>query len=200
MLGALGATPFALNNFEGLVNGKIFDLGQGVTATYSGVSDADAGVRATGNVQTGFNTTFGGRQFFEVAPAFDLGNVTLNFTKPINFFGGFFSAVESECGTVTAGWATKTFDLLDTRTGGSCNEGTAGVQWFGFIAPAAFSHVSFTVAEFKNSLDSFAMDDIIWGNSLSSSTTTPEPSTWVLMLSGLGMVALASRRRRSRSL
>ncbi len=80
---------------------------------------------------------------FAATPGFS-ATMTLNFATAINFFGGYCRGVENVCGVTTATWGTASAVLKNSNSAETCN-GTAGIQWFGFVAPAsaAFSSVKF---------------------------------------------------------
>ncbi len=195
MLTALGITPFTLNTFEGLALGQTINLGGGVTASYTSEDLFFGGIRNSSSAFFGYNTTAGGSQFLGQSPnAFGAtGTLTLNFATAINFFGGYFTGVGGTSAPTTAIWGAASFAFPNSDA-----DGTGGIQWFGFVAPASasFTSVNFTNVSTANVRDIWGMDDIIYG-SRSDTVTTPEPGTYVLMFAGLGALALAARRRRS---
>ncbi|MEP6766895.1 MAG: PEP-CTERM sorting domain-containing protein, partial [Gemmatimonadaceae bacterium] len=196
MLAALGATPFTTNNLESVGTGLTVNLGGGVTATYTFFS-ASGGVISGDDVQFGYNTTPGGSKFLRFAATPGLsGTMTLNFATAINFFGGYFTGVENVCGVTTATWGATSAVLKNSNGGATCN-GTAGIQWFGFVAPAsaAFNSVTFNQVPGAGPSDFWGLDDFIYGSR--AVTVSPEPSTYLLMLGALSVLGVAARRRRA---
>jgi hypothetical protein len=125
-------------------------------------------------------------------------SITLEFADPINVFGGYFTGVENGCGQTRVEWSTHEFLLPNSSLNNDClMDRPAGTLFFGVISATPFTSVTFRQqgARSPSHRDVFAFDDMLYGTSV---TVAPEPTTSVLVASGLAAVAAAARRRRAR--
>jgi hypothetical protein len=178
------AGPTTLVDFENVALGyytpivpnstvSIDITGPNYGAGFSGISNT-----TFGNLY-GFNITTGGSQWLGVPT----GTATFNFASPVTAFGLWLTGVQ----TVFTSTFTLTFDDGTAQTLNLPINVNGGTTYYGFTDTASFS--SITITNLSN--DAWGIDDVSYS---SSSTTTPEPSS--LMLLGSGVVGLASMLRR----
>lgn len=195
MVSALGSSILNLNTFELLGLGETVTLGGGVTASYSNQVGFGGIQTNSFNGEVGFNTTAGGTNFLGISSGFNsqgtgTGTLTLTFSSAINFFGGYVTGRQTSCGSITATWGANSF-LLPNSGDASCGS-NSGVQWFGFVSNTAVNTVTFTDVALGDFRDVAGIDDIIYGT---TTTTVPEPSTYVLLGAGLAVLGVVSRRK-----
>jgi hypothetical protein len=191
-IASLGGATINLLTFESVALGQTINLAPGVTATYTNQDAAFGGVRTGNTTNLGYNTTAGGNRFMGASPASfgGTGSLTFNFSTAINFFGAFVTGVERpSCGAITATWGAASFALPNSGDPNACSA-TAGIQWFGFRSNNLFTSVTFTEVASPGLRDIVGVDDVIYG------VLVPEPSSYLLMATGLAMVGLVAKRRR----
>ena len=180
-LGAAGST--SLLTFEALSVGfsNTINAAPGVTIAlnapnlgcdYSGICNA-----TFGNLY-GFNVTTGGANWL----GFPIGSATFSFATPVTAFGMWITGVQ----TVFTSTFTLTFDDGTAQTLNLPINTSGGTSYFGFTDTASFS--SITITNLSN--DAWGIDDV----SYSSQSTVPEPSS--LLLLGSGVIGLAGLLRR----
>jgi len=128
----------------------------------------------------GYNTTSGGSDFLLVSG----GNITFNFTDPINAFGAYFTGWQ--IGTQTITYADNTSETLNMP---AANINDGGTVFFGFYD----TDNMITSITYHAVNDIVAVDDLRYGTA--GSAPVPEPSTLLLMGVGLGGLALYRRRK-----
>nr|MCU0634418.1 PEP-CTERM sorting domain-containing protein [Gemmatimonadaceae bacterium] len=152
-------------------------------------------VRTAFGANIGYNTTAGGQRLMGLAND-EVGltaSLTFNFATPINFFGAYITGVERSCATYTASWGAASFVLPNSGNPTACSVGAAGIQWFGFRSTSSVTSVTFAEVRVAGFRDVIGIDDVIYG------VVVPEPSTYVLLASGLAALAGVARRRQRRT-
>ena len=139
----------------------------------------------------GFNTTPGGSQYVEVTA----GTLTFTFANPIQFFGAYLTGVQSPYfyqDTITFSDGTsQTIDIPGTDSGSS-----GAVDFVGFTdAGASITSVSINsgVVGPGGYGDYIGVDDVNF-----QVTTTPEPGSFALVLTGILAIGCERLRRRRR--
>lgn len=132
----------------------------------------------------GINTTVGG-QFFQSLVG---GSVTFNFANPVDAFGFYVTGlqtdlVQQQTITYVDGSSVSQVINFPSATGG-------GGAFVGFIDYGQ----SVASVTFNATNDILTFDDLRFGNSVNDPNPVPEPTT--LALFGLGLMGLASARRR----
>jgi hypothetical protein len=136
----------------------------------------------------GYNTTSGGAKFVEMMG----GNLTFTFTSPVQFFGAYLSGVQNFLqDTMTFNDGTsQTINIPETGTSSSVGE----LAFVGFT-DAGKSITSVTISAGTNAWDAIGVDDVRYQ---SAASTTPEPASMMLFLTGcLFVVVLWFRRQRA---
>jgi hypothetical protein len=139
---------------------------------FSGISNT-----TFGNLY-GFNITTGGSQWLGVPG----GSATFNFASPEKAFGLWLTGVQ----TVFTSTFTLTFNDGTSQTLNLPINFNGGTTYYGFTDTASFSAI--TITNLSN--DAWGIDNVSYG----AGSTTPEPSS--LMLLGSGVVGLAGMLRR----
>jgi hypothetical protein len=170
-------SPVALGYYTPITN-----AGPGVSIALTGPNYGDgfSGVSATsfGNLY-GFNTTPGGSQWL----GFASGTATFSFAHPTEYFGFWITGVQ----TVFTSALTVTYNGTDGQTLSTPLNGIGGAQYYGFTdAGNAFTTVTIS----NLSQDAWGIDDVSYNG-----TSTPEPSSLLLLGSGiLGFAGVARRK------
>jgi hypothetical protein len=187
-------------SFETSPTGFTNDLGEGTRVTYMGEDPDAAGVGRNSRVSAaGWNTTPGGEWFFRMAPlqVATESSFTFTFAQPMTYFGAWFTGIENGCGQTRAEWLGESFLLPNSTVDNVCGA-TVGLQFFGFVSQTPFTTLTFRQqgARSPNSSDFWAMDDMIYGTA--PGTVVPEPTSVVLLATGLVGVVLGRRRMTTR--
>ena len=145
---------------------------------YNGVANVSAGSGPNDNLY-GYNTTPGGSEYYGVT-----GSATFTFASPTNSIGFYTLGLQqmfSTGFTITIDGNVLSFPInVD-----------GGAEYFGVTDTTAFSTVTIS----NPGDDAIGIDDI----SFDASATTPEPSSLILLGTGVLGVAGAVRRRLARA-
>ena len=186
--GALGAIN--LITFESAPVGSFSSLvvAPGVTLTGTNLFGNPQSIRntpmGTPDSLFGYDTTSGGRNFAALIG----GTLTFTFATPIDAFGGYISGLQLSGETISFNdGSSQTIDLLNLGSAG-------GVQFAGFTdAGRLISSITLN-ATVGLAGDDIGVDDVRYV--ASSATTVPEPTSLVLLGTGLvGMVLFRGRRK-----
>lgn len=172
----------------------------GVTVTGSNVNSANQSILNASNFPTaptldGYNTTSGGTNFLEMQG----GTVTFTFATPTQFFGAYFSGIQSAvffADTVTFSDGTsESISIPGVGTSGS----VGALDFVGFTdVGKSISSITINAGipgDPGAGFDDIGVDDVSYQSFASSSPTVPEPDSIVLMLTGcLGLTAGIRRR------
>ena len=133
----------------------------------------------------GFNTTPGGAQWLGFAG----GTATFTFTNPTEYFGFWLTGLQ----TFFTSGETVSYNGADGQTLNIPINVNGGAQYFAFTdAGNPFTSVTINNLPTANGTDAWGIDDVSYN---AGSTSTPEPSTLVLLGSGvLGMAGLIRRK------
>jgi hypothetical protein len=170
--------PVALGYYSPITN-----AGPGVSIALNAPNFGDgfSGVSATtfGNLY-GFNITAGGSQWL----GFAAGTATFSFTSPTEYFGFWITGIQ----TVFTSTFTVAYNGADGQTLNIPINTSGGAQYYGFT-DAGNSFTSVTITNLSN--DAWGIDDV----SYNAGTTTPEPSSLLLLGSGvLGLAGIVRRK------
>jgi hypothetical protein len=141
-----------------------------------------------------FDTTPAGTRYFAFVTQFvalgatTTATATFNFASPVDAFGAYFTGIGSDT-TFTLGFSDGSSHLLNLPAGNN------GASFFGFTDPgASISSLTLTDTWLNTAGNNFAyfvgVDDV-------QISSVPEPTTMLLL--GSGLTALAARRRRRSS-
>jgi hypothetical protein len=183
-LGPVAAAATTTIDFESIPEGTIAsDQFTGLTITGGSVLTQDSRLNPRFPPHSGSNIIF---NYLD-------GEITLDFTTPVDFVGGYVTGGRQ---VVLYLFNGPQFDFLGSvRTNGSNFVGTgrAPNQFLQFSAP------SITRATFSNNAfeaNSFTVDDLtIGGTIITRGGAVPEPATWALLITGFGAAGAMVRRR-----
>jgi hypothetical protein len=121
--------------------------------------------------------------------------VTGNRTGELTFsFGAWERAFALDFGSYTGQSDVFTYVLSNGQTGTFRNARSPQLSFFGFTSETPFTSVTLRVADVAT-----AYDNVTYGSSLTAPVTaTPEPSTWVMLATGLVGLGVFARRRGGR--
>lgn len=193
------ATPFTLDfesipvQYSNSINLTTMTLFQVGTANESNAGVTDV----PGDATLGYNTTSGGSHFLRIVPQFGIGTAgaRLVFNSPVEFFGAYFTGLGTAAGSLTV-----EFDNGDPAgpfaypvVGGD----GGGVNFFGFTTfGAPITEVTMVLRGVTaDSRDIYSIDDITTGLEGRYVGDVPEPSTYMLLASGLAGFAFLRRKR-----
>jgi hypothetical protein len=198
---AAGIGTVSTINFESAPLGAFSSLlvSPGVTITGSDVNSSNQTIRDTSNFPSGptldgYNTTSGGANFLEMQG----GTVTFTFANPTQFFGAYFSGIQSAvffADTITFSDGTsESISIPGVGTSGSIG----ALDFVGFT-DAGKSITSITInagipGDPGAGFDDIGVDDVSY-ESAASTPTVPEPDSIALMLTGCLGLAAGIRRR-----
>ena len=171
----------------------------GVTVTGSDVNATNQSIRNTSNFPIaptldGFNTTPGGANFLEMQG----GTVTFTFATPTQFFGAYFSGIQSAvffADTVT--FSDGTSESISIPGVGTTSS-IGALDFVGFTdAGKSISSITINAGIPGNAsagFDDIGIDDVSY-QSVPVNPAVPEPDSIALMLTGCLGLAAGIRRR-----
>jgi len=135
----------------------------------------------------GFNTTPGGSEYVNMLG----GTLTFNFATPTQFFGAYLSGIQTAFFQDTVTFSDGTTQTIDVPGAGTTGSNGA-LDFVGFTdAGKSISSVTITASN-QFGADEIGVDDVRY-QSLSTSPV-PEPSSLMLMFSGIAAFGVGYRR------
>ena len=226
---ALGQSV-STNDFEtapltpgALPNGVPVDLGAGLTMTLGNTSSATSsgntfstGIRSSANPVTamfpqfGFNTTAGGAQFLRIVTqsispdATTHATVTFDFATSVDAFGLSLTGLGSNDGSAASLHFVDGSSQVLPIAGGNISGTSIETEFFGFVdAGALISSVVFDLQYTNLTRGSSAyllgIDDLRFATPVPAAAV-PEPSSALLLVTGLAVTQLWRRYSRPRAL
>ena len=137
----------------------------------------------------GYNTTTGGSQYADMQG----GTLIFTFTNPTQFFGVYLTGIQTNFFQDTITFSDGTSETIDAPGVGTTSS-VGALDFVGFTdAGKSISSVTITASQAGvGGYDAIGVDDVRY----ESAAVTPEPNSFVLLLSGLAVLGIAWRRMR----
>jgi hypothetical protein len=193
---AAGIGTVSTITFESAPIGSFSSLtvAPGVTLTGTDTNGNNQSIRNTSNFPIaptldGFNTTPGGANFVEEQG----GTVTFTFATPTQFFGAYFSGIQTNFFSDVVTFSDGTSESISIPGAGTTSS-IGALDFVGFTdAGESISSITINTGSNAAGFDDIGIDDVSYQSAANSAV--PEPDSIALMLTGCLGLAAGIRRR-----